>query len=213
MSIHSQLRNVFCLGKNFAAHARELNSEPPSTPLWFNKLPNIFIGDGDFIHIPQWLTSRVDCEAEVAIQIGDDLRDASAAECEAAITGYTCANDITARDVQSSDRQSGMPWLRSKNIQSFGVLGPRWADYPGAHAFSELQLTGRLNSEIVQQALLGEMIFNPGEALSEISRWHQLSSGDVLLLGTPQGVCPIADGDTLEVSCGDLSLSNRVSQA
>ena len=213
MGIHSQLRNVFCLGKNFAAHARELNSEPPTTPLWFNKLPSIFIGDGDSIHIPQWLTSRVDCEAEVAIQIGDDLRDASVAECEAAITAYTCANDITARDVQSRDRQSGMPWLRSKNIQSFGVLGPRWADYPGAQAFAELQLTGRLNGEIVQQALLGEMIFSPGEALSEICRWHQLSSGDVLLLGTPKGVCPIADGDALEVNCGNLSLSNRVSQA
>jgi 2-keto-4-pentenoate hydratase/2-oxohepta-3-ene-1,7-dioic acid hydratase in catechol pathway len=106
-----------------------------------------------------------------------------------------------------------MPWLRSKNIQSFGVLGPRWADYPGEQAFTKLQLTGRLNSEIVQQALLGEMIFSPGEALSEISRWHQLSGGDVLLLGTPQGVCPIADGDALEVSCGDISLSNRVSQA
>lgn len=213
MGIHSQLRNVFCLGKNFAAHARELNSEPPTTPLWFNKLPSIFIGDGDSIHIPQWLTSRVDCEAEVAIQIGDNLLNASVAECEAAITAYTCANDITARDIQSSDRQSGMPWLRSKNIQSFGVLGPRWTDYPGAQAFAGLQLTGRLNGEIVQQALLAEMIFSPSEALSEISRWHQLSSGDVLLLGTPKGVCPIADGDALEVNCGNLSLSNRVSQA
>jgi len=213
MGIHSQLRNVFCLGKNFAAHARELNSEPPTTPLWFNKLPSIFIGDGDSIHIPQWLTSRVDCEAEVAIQIGDNLLNASVAECEAAITAYTCANDITARDVQSRDRQSGMPWLRSKNIQSFGVLGPRWTDYPGAQAFAGLQLTGRLNGEIVQQALLAEMIFSPSEALSEISRWHQLSSGDVLLLGTPKGVCPIADGDALEVNCGNLSLSNRVSQA
>ncbi|MBC8370460.1 MAG: fumarylacetoacetate hydrolase family protein [Planctomycetes bacterium] len=213
MSVHSQLRNVFCLGKNFAAHARELNSLPPSSPIWFNKLPSTFIGDGDSINIPSWLNTRVDCEAEVAVLLGAELFNSNAAQCEDAIQSFTCANDITARAVQGQDRDSGLPWLRSKNIQSFGVLGPHWIDFPGQQKFSELELIGRLNGEIVQQALLGDMIFSAAEALSEICRWHRLHPGDVLLLGTPKGVSPIADGDVLEVSCSELVLRNQVCQA
>jgi 2-keto-4-pentenoate hydratase/2-oxohepta-3-ene-1,7-dioic acid hydratase in catechol pathway len=213
MVIHTQLRNVFCLGKNFAAHARELNSQPPSTPLWFNKLPSIFIGDGETIEIPNWLTSRVDCEAEVAIRIDTELHNASPKQCEAAIADYTCANDITARGIQSDDRQAGLPWLRSKNIQSFGAIGSHWADYPGHVAFAELEIIGSLNDEVVQQAKLGEMIFDAAEALCEISRWHRLVCGDVLLLGTPQGVSPIKHGDQLKVCCGTVELRNSVRQA
>lgn len=213
MAIHSQLHNVFCLGKNFAAHAREFNATPPTSPLWFNKLPSIFIGDGDDIIIPKWLTSRVDCEAEMAIRIGSDLFNASEQQCEDAIASYTCANDITARDVQSDDRNNGLPWLRSKNVQTFGTLGPHWVDYPGHTAFMRLELEGKLNGKVVQFSALSEMIFTPAQALSEISRWHQLVRGDVLLLGTPEGVNPLNDGDQLEVSCGDIKLHNTVRRA
>jgi len=213
MDLLSPSATVYCLGRNFAAHARELNYKPPSSPIWFNKLKNVFVGDKEPIIIPSWLDSRVDCEAEVAIRLGVELHNATLDECEAAISHFTCANDITARKVQITDRDCGLPWMRSKNLSSFGSIGPAWHEYPGFGDFSKLELIGSLNGQIVQQALLGEMLFSPGQALSEMSRWHKLFVGDVLLLGTPKGVSPINDGDTISVSCGDACLTNHVSRA
>ncbi|MDP6963976.1 MAG: fumarylacetoacetate hydrolase family protein [Planctomycetota bacterium] len=202
--------NIFCLGKNFADHARELGSEPPSSPIWFTKLASTFIGNTEEVMIPDWLHGGVDCEAEIAILVDSELYQSTATDCQSAISAYTCANDITARSVQSTDRDQGLPWFRAKNVHSFGAIGPQWLKYPGEEMFSQLELCGRVNGEIVQLATLGDMIFSPADALSELSRWHKIRPGDVLLLGTPAGVRKIFPGDILEVSCGELLLTNTV---
>jgi fumarylpyruvate hydrolase len=206
----SNLKNIFCLGRNFECHAKEMNSPIPERPIWFNKLPSIFIGHNDAIILPEKKEQVYESEAEVAILISKALYKSNTSECEKAIESFSCAQDITARTIQRIDKKNGNPWLRSKNIKTFGVLGPQWQKYPGWNLFKNFTLSGWRNNKCHQKALLNNMIFSPAKALAEISHWHPINPGDVLFLGTPAGVGAIFPGDTLEVRCDDLKLQNVV---
>lgn len=202
---------ALCLGKNFAAHAREFGAEPPEELVWFAKLPNVLIGPGETVRIPDWLGTRVDPEAEVVALVGAPLFRAGAAEARAAIAGYTLGNDVTARKQQGEDRKRGWPWLRCKNLATFGPIGPAWVPADAVPDLADRVLRGRVNDEVRQEAALGDLIWPPAEALAEISRWTPLLPGDLVFLGTPAGVAPVAPGDRMVVECAGLGrLENPV---
>lgn len=205
---------ALCLGKNFAAHAREFGAEPPEELVWFAKLPNVLIGCGETVEIPAWLNTRVDPEAELAVVIGQPLRNATPEQAEGAIAAWTLGNDVTARKQQGLDRDRGWPWLRCKNLATFGALGPGWIPADRLPDDLDLELQGRVNGQVRQRGRRADLLWPPGPALAEISRWLALEPGDVVFLGTPAGVSAIGPGDLLEVEYPGFGvLQNPVVQA
>jgi 2-keto-4-pentenoate hydratase/2-oxohepta-3-ene-1,7-dioic acid hydratase in catechol pathway len=196
---------VLCVGRNFAAHARELHNPVPEELLWFAKLPSVLVGPEAEIRLPRWLKSRVDPETELVALIGRAVGDgASPAEAAGAVAGYSLGFDLTARAVQGDDKQKGLPWTRSKNLPGFGVIGPAWVPADRLAPLAEIVLEGVVNGEVRQRASLGEMLRPPGVALAEIAHWTPLEPGDVLFLGTPAGVAAINRGDRLEARATEL---------
>lgn len=195
---------ALCLGKNFAAHAREMGAEPPTELVWFAKLPDTLIGPGEAVVIPSWLDTRVDPEAEVVILLGHDLHNCNAEEAKQAIVAYTLGNDITARKQQGLDKERGWPWLRAKNLATFGCIGPAWVPVAEVPPFEDITLRGCVNDVVRQKTNLADMIWKPERALVELSRWTPLRAGDIVFLGTPAGVAPIHEGDELVVEADGL---------
>jgi 2-keto-4-pentenoate hydratase/2-oxohepta-3-ene-1,7-dioic acid hydratase in catechol pathway len=154
--------------------------------------------------LPRWLDTRVDPEAEIVLLLGRDLYQCDAAQASAAIVAYTLGNDITARKQQGLDKERGWPWLRAKNLATFGCLGPAWVPVADVPDFAEITLRGRVNDVIRQEASLADMIWQPQRALVELSRWTPLRAGDIVFLGTPAGIAPIHEGDSLSVEADGL---------
>jgi 2-keto-4-pentenoate hydratase/2-oxohepta-3-ene-1,7-dioic acid hydratase in catechol pathway len=179
------------LGRNYAAHAAEHGADVPSQPLIFLKPPSAVIGPGEPIVCPPQ-SKQVEHEAELAVVIGRPARRVTAARAWGYILGYTCANDVTARDLQRSDGQ----WSRAKGFDTFAPLGP-WivTDLdPG-----DLAVTCRVNGQVKQQASTADMVFKIAQLVEFITAVMTLEPGDVILTGTPEGVSPIQPGDVVEV--------------
>jgi 2-keto-4-pentenoate hydratase/2-oxohepta-3-ene-1,7-dioic acid hydratase in catechol pathway len=186
------------VGRNYAAHARELGNEVPAEPLIFLKPPSAIVGDGDDVVHPAE-TADLQFEGELAVVIGRRCRRVSEAEALAHVAGYTCANDVTARDLQRSDDQ----WTRAKGFDTFCPLGPVIvADFDPSNA----SLTTRVNGEVRQQATTAEMVFSVPRLLSYISGVMTLEPGDVVLTGTPPGVGRVSPGDVMEVEIGGIGV-------
>jgi len=194
---------VVGVGRNYADHARELGNELPAEPLIFLKPPSAVVGDGDEVVYPAQ-TSNLHHEAELAVVMGGACRDVSAADALSFVRGYTCANDVTARDLQNSDPQ----WTRGKGFDTFCPLGPRLVSGidPG-----NVRVAMRLNGEVRQDASTADMIFSVPELISYISTFMTLLPDDVILTGTPSGVGPVRRGDLMEVEVEGIGiLRNRV---
>lgn len=204
---------ALALGRNFAAHAKEMGAAPSAEMVWFCKLPDILVGHQHDFEVPKWLPGRVDPEAELVLLLAAPLRNAGLEEAQAAIAGYALGNDLTARGVQSEDKKKSWPWLRSKNLATFGSIGPGWLPASALADFDTFTLQGLVNGEVRQQASLADMLWPPAQALVELSRWLPLYPGDVVFLGTPAGVGAVEPGDVLEVRLDEeLQLRNKVVQ-
>jgi len=185
---------IICVGRNYPAHAAEHSAEVPSEPLLFFKPPSSLIGPGDPITLtPQ--SSRVEHEAELALVIGRRCRRVTPEKAWQAVLGITCANDVTARDLQRQDKL----WTRAKGFDTFCPLGPWIVTGVTEQDAADLQVTCRVNGEIRQQGRTSEMVFSPAQLIAYISSIMTLKPGDLLLTGTPAGVGPLAAGDTVEV--------------
>ncbi|OGU02620.1 MAG: hypothetical protein A2085_01360 [Gemmatimonadetes bacterium GWC2_71_10] len=182
-----------CVGRNYAAHARELGNEVPERPLLFLKPPSAVIASGEAIVLPA-ASQRVEHEAEIGVVVGKRLRHANEAEARASIQGVTCANDVTARDLQQSDGQ----WTRAKGFDTFCPVGPRVVPLAGRD-FDELEIIARVNGTVRQHGRARDMVFKPGALLAYISAVMTLEPGDLVLTGTPDGVGPLVSGDTVEI--------------
>jgi 2-keto-4-pentenoate hydratase/2-oxohepta-3-ene-1,7-dioic acid hydratase in catechol pathway len=200
---------VVCVGRNYVEHAAEHGAEVPAEPLLFLKPSTSVIGHRDAIRLPVQ-SKQVEHEAELAVVIGPPgARRADRAAAARAIFGYTCANDVTARDLQRSDGQ----WTRAKGFDSFCPLGP-WIT-TGLDA-SDLEIrceVGRRadEREVRQLGRTKDMVFDVPTLVSYISHVMTLLPGDVVLTGTPAGVSPIVAGDTVTVSIEGIGeLSNPV---
>jgi 2-keto-4-pentenoate hydratase/2-oxohepta-3-ene-1,7-dioic acid hydratase in catechol pathway len=183
---------VVCIGRNYADHAKELGNEVPAEPLIFLKPSTSVIGHRDIIRLPPQ-SKRVEHEAEIAIVIGAlGARRVDRGDAMRSILGYTCANDVTARDLQRADVQ----FTRAKGFDSFCPLGP-WIET--ALDPADLEVRCEVNEEVRQLGRTKDLIFDIPTLVSYVSHVMTLLPGDVLLTGTPAGVSPIVAGDTCTV--------------
>jgi 2-keto-4-pentenoate hydratase/2-oxohepta-3-ene-1,7-dioic acid hydratase in catechol pathway len=182
---------VVAVGRNYVAHAEELGNEVPEEPLIFLKPSTSVIGPGDPVPLPPQ-SRRVDHEAELAVVIGRVCRGISEEEAPKFVLGYTCGNDVTARDLQEKDDQ----WTRAKGFDGFCPLGP-WVETELDP--TDLKVTCRVNGEPRQSGRTSAMAFPPSALVSYVSRVMTLLPGDVILTGTPAGIGPLSAGDQVEV--------------
>ena len=198
---------IVCVGRNYAAHARELGNTVPEQPLLFLKPPSAVIGHGEAIVLPE-ASWRVEHEAEIGVVVGRTLRRASEVEARAAVAGITCANDVTARDLQKSDGQ----WTRAKGFDTFCPVGPRLVPIdPAGFDFGALEVACRVNGALRQHGRAADMAFPIPMLLAYISGIMTLEPGDLVLTGTPEGVGPLVAGDVVEVEVSGVGvLTNPV---
>lgn len=182
---------IVCVGRNYAAHATELGNAVPERPMLFFKPPSAVIGPGEPIMLPA-ASQHVEFEAEIGVVLGRRLRRASPAEADAAIGGFACVNDVTARDLQKLDGQ----WGRAKGFDTFCPVGI--PILPGVD-WRSLEIVSRLNGEERQRATASEMVFGIPDLLAYISGVMTLEPGDLVATGTPAGTGRLADGDLIEV--------------
>lgn len=200
---------VVCVGRNYAEHAAEHGTEVPKEPLLFLKPSTSVIGPRDAIRLPA-LSKQVEHEAELAVVIGaPGARRADRAAAQRAIFGYTCANDVTARDLQRVDGQ----WTRAKGFDSFCPIGP-WITTGLDVTDLEIRCEVGRDPEEMEVRQLGrtrDMVFDVPALVSYVSHVMTLLPGDVILTGTPAGVSPLVDGDTVTVRIeGVGELTNSV---
>ena len=194
---------VVCVGKNYADHAKEMGGEVPAEPVIFIKPNTTVIGEGDYIVLPPQ-SVNVHHEAELAIVIGALAKNVEIDRADEVIFGYTCANDVTARDLQNSDGQ----WTRSKSFDTFCPLGP-WIETDLDP--QDLAISCSVNGEIRQDGNTSDLVRSAREMVSWISHMMTLLPGDVILTGTPAGVSQIVNGDSVTVTIADIgTLTNPV---
>jgi 2-keto-4-pentenoate hydratase/2-oxohepta-3-ene-1,7-dioic acid hydratase in catechol pathway len=195
---------VICIGQNYADHVREMGGDPPPEPVIFLKPSTAVCGPGDSVARPQSLSERVDYEGELAVVIGRLGTQVPPERAFEVIFGYTCANDVTARDLQARDGQ----WTRAKGFDTFCPLGP-WIETDVDPA--DLELTTRLNGETRQNSRTSLLLHDVPALVSYVSQVMTLLPGDVLLTGTPAGVGPMEKGDEVSVSIEGIgTLTNPV---
>jgi 2-keto-4-pentenoate hydratase/2-oxohepta-3-ene-1,7-dioic acid hydratase in catechol pathway len=182
---------IVCVGRNYAAHARELGNEVPAQPMLFFKPTSAIIASGETIRLPR-ASAKVDYEAEIALVMGRRARRVAAADAYAYLAGVACANDVSARDLQKSDGQ----WGRAKGFDTFCPLGPTATN---GFSWDDLEVIGRVNGEVRQRGHVRDLIFSIPALVEFISGVMTLEPGDVILTGTPEGVGPLAAGDIVEV--------------
>jgi 2-keto-4-pentenoate hydratase/2-oxohepta-3-ene-1,7-dioic acid hydratase in catechol pathway len=189
---------IIAIGLNYHDHAKELNMPIPKQPLIFMKPPTAVIQNkGTIIYPPQ--SREVHYEGELAVIINNKTRNISIKNAHNHIAGYTCANDVTARDLQREDGQ----WTRAKSFDTFCPLGPRIVSNVDP---SKLDICTRVNGVERQHSNTKNMIFNVFELVSFISGIMTLLPGDVIISGTPPGVGPIEVGDTVEVEIEGIGI-------
>jgi 2-keto-4-pentenoate hydratase/2-oxohepta-3-ene-1,7-dioic acid hydratase in catechol pathway len=181
---------IVCVGRNYAAHARELGNDVPERPLLFLKPPSSLVGDGDPIELPPD-SVRVEHEAEIGVVIGSRCRHVAEADALHHVAGYLPLNDVTARDLQKLDVQ----FTRGKGFDTFcpvGVMAPR-------HDWRDLEVICRVNGAVRQHGHATDMVFGVPSLIAAISRIMTLEPGDIIATGTPEGVGPLLPGDVVEV--------------
>jgi len=196
---------IVCLGKNYAEHAREMEGEVPKEPLLFFKPPSSVIGPGKKIVRPRD-SERVDHEAELAVIIGRRCRHVKDDEdVKEYIRGYTCLNDVTARDLQQRDGQ----WTRGKGFDTFCPIGSVVNDE--IDPWAGVGVECRVNGQVRQSGTTKDLVFPLDVLIRYISRIMTLFPGDLIATGTPAGVGPLIAGDTVEVRVEGIGiLSNPV---
>ena len=190
---------IVCIGRNYAAHAAELGNEIPAEPLLFLKAPSAIIASGEDIAIPPH-SSQVDHEGELAVIIGRTCKELTDADDPFAhVRGYTCLNDVTARDLQRKDGQ----FTRAKSFDTFCPIGPYIETDLDV---SDLRVVTRVNGEVKQDGRTSQMVFSVGFLIRYVSNMMTLNEGDVIATGTPAGVSQLHPGDVCEVEIEGIGI-------
>jgi 2-keto-4-pentenoate hydratase/2-oxohepta-3-ene-1,7-dioic acid hydratase in catechol pathway len=191
---------IVCVGRNYAEHAKELGNEPPKEPLIFLKPPSSLIASGDDIVYPS-LSQRVDFEGELGVIIGRRARKIPASEAGEYILGYTCVNDVTARDLQRKDGQ----WTRGKGFDTFCAVGPclllkETADFAG------FRVRTLVDGQVKQDGPVQDMLFSVNDIIAYVSEFMTLEPGDLIATGTPPGVGPLDPGSKVQVEINQIGI-------
>lgn len=195
---------IVCVGLNYKEHAEELGYPLPEMPSFFLKPPSSIIDNGESIVLPSGM-GRIEHEAELAMVVGKVCRNITPEEAAQSLFGFTCANDVTAREVQKRDPLIG----HCKAYDTFCPVGP-WIETE-LEDIDDLSIRCLVNGEVRQSANTGDMIFRPFDLLSFLSRVMTLMPGDLILTGTPPGISPIRADDLVQVSIEGIgTLSNPV---
>lgn len=209
-------RKILCVGRNYAEHAAEMKNEVPSKPLIFSKFTTSVIGSGEEIRWSQAITQQVDWEGELAVVIGKTARNITEEEAFDYIFGYTIANDVSARDLQSSESQ----WSRAKGHDTFCPIGPCIVTRDEIADPNNLHITTEVNGETMQDGHTGDMIFNVPYLVAYLSRTFTLEPGDLILTGTPAGVGKgmnpprfLKDGDEVRVTIEGIGMLQNICRA
>lgn len=198
-----QPTKIVCVGKNYADHAKEMGGEVPELPVLFMKGANTLNHPGAGIEKPGFV-QRLDYEGELAFIVKKRAKNVKAADYAQYILGYTCLNDVTARDVQKIDGQ----WTRAKSMDGFAPIGPWVTDEVDP---SNLNVQTRLNGKVVQQGNTEQFMHAVPQLLEFITAAMTLEAGDVVTTGTPAGIGPMEKGDTVEVEIEGIGvLKNHV---
>ena len=201
MGVSFNPSKIVAVGLNYRDHARELKMDLPGYPLIFMKPSTSVIGDGDPIVFPAQ-TQELHYEGELGIVMGKRARNVPVGEAGDFIAGYTCANDVTARDLQRLDGQ----WTRAKSFDTFCPLGPRVASDIDP---TTLEIMTRVNGEVKQRSTTANMVFDVYDLVSFISGIMTLLPGDVIITGTPPGVGSLLPGDTVEVEIEGIGILTK----
>ena len=196
---------IVCVGRNYAEHAKELGNEPPKEPLIFLKPPSSLIASGDAIVYPR-LSERVDFEGELGVVIGKRARHVRAGDAAAYVAGYTCVNDVTARDLQKKDGQ----WTRGKGFDTFCAVGPCMVS-PDEVEFGKLRVQTIVDGDLKQDGSVNDMLFSVGDIIAYVSEFMTLEPGDLIATGTPPGVGPLQPGSRVRIKIEGIGvLDNAV---
>jgi 2-keto-4-pentenoate hydratase/2-oxohepta-3-ene-1,7-dioic acid hydratase in catechol pathway len=218
VQLHAPLRpakNVFCVGRNYLAHAEEgaraqgLKLELPGVPTFFTKAPSTIAGPGETLELDGKLSAQYDWEAELGVVIGTRCRDVAETDALSVVFGYTCFNDVTARDLQRAHGQ----WFKGKSLDHTGPIGPWIVDADDMKAPQDAAIELRVNGVVKQRARTIAMIFTLRTVIAQLSRGLTLEPGDIIASGTPEGVgyarTPpefLKDGDVMEVEIEDVGV-------
>ena len=196
---------IIAMGLNYLGHIQEMKMPMPMAPVVFLKSPSAVIAHNENIVYPA-MSNKVDLEAELAVIIKSECKDVSPANAQKHILGYTCFNDVTARDLQKADGQ----WARSKSFDTFAPVGPWIVDNIDPNG---LQISSYVNGELKQRSNTSDLIFKVDEIVSFVSRVMTLFPGDIIATGTPSGVCGIFPGDEVTVKIEKIgALRNKVAK-
>ncbi len=197
------VRRVFCIGRNYAAHAREMGADPDrEPPFFFTKWAETVVPSGTEIAYPPE-TSNYQYEAELVVAIGKGGRNIAVSDALGHVYGYACGLDMTRRDLQFAMRDKGRPWDIGKNVEQASPIGPIQpvAQYP---LMEGGMITLFKNGVTAQWNTMLDMIWPVADVIAYISRFYRLEPGDLIYTGTPEGVGPVVPGDRLKVTIDGL---------
>ncbi len=191
---------IVCVGRNYVEHAKELGNEVPKEPLIFLKPPSSLIANGEAIVYPA-ITENLHFEGELGIVIGKRAKHVKAADAFDYIYGYTCVNDVTARDLQRKDGQ----WTRGKGCDTFCPTGPRVVPRDELD-LAQVRVRTLLNGVVKQDAPITDLIFSVDVIIEYVTQFMTLEPGDLIATGTPSGVGPMQPGDTVQVEIEGIGI-------
>ncbi len=191
---------IVCVGRNYVEHAKELGNEVPKEPLIFLKPPSSMIANGDAIIYPA-ITQNLHFEGELGVIIGKRAKHVKAADAFDYILGYTCVNDVTARDLQRKDGQ----WTRGKGCDTFCPAGPRVVPRDELD-LAKVRVRTLLNGVVKQDAPITDLIFPVDVIIEYVTQFMTLEPGDLIATGTPSGVGPMQPGDTVQVEIEGIGI-------
>jgi 2-keto-4-pentenoate hydratase/2-oxohepta-3-ene-1,7-dioic acid hydratase in catechol pathway len=201
---------IIALGNNYHEHIKEMNQAVPEEPILFGKWPSTVIGPDESIVKPSWI-GRMDYEAELAFVVGHTAKNVDAASAMEYIAGYTCLNDVSARDIQGKDLSRKLPWMQSKNFDTFSPIGPCILLSGEVKTPVEIDVQAKVNGELKQNGNTRDYIFDIPTIIEYITKIMTLDPGDIVTTGTPVGVGPLENGDVVEITCSGVgTLSNPV---
>ncbi|PPQ89443.1 hypothetical protein CVT25_012822 [Psilocybe cyanescens] len=188
-------KKIVAIGRNYAAHAKELNNAVPKEPFFFLKPTSSYLSPGGRLEIPQGILAHH--EVELGVVIGKGGRDITQENAESHIAGYTLAVDMTARNLQDKVRKAGLPWSAAKGFDTFTPVG-QFLPKETVKDAHDLRVSLKINGVTKQDGTTADMIFRIPRLIEHVSSIMSLEEGDVILTGTPSGVGPVVPGDKVE---------------
>ncbi|ESW62558.1 MAG: fumarylacetoacetate hydrolase [Rhodobacter sp. CACIA14H1] len=193
------VRRIFCVGRNYAEHSREMGGDPTrEAPFFFTKPADAVVESGATIPFPP-MTADLHHEAELVVALGAGGRDIAVADAPALIWGHAAGNDLTRRDLQAEAKSARRPWDMSKAFDRSAIVGPLRPD-----PLADGAITCTVDGRVTQSARLSDMIWSVPEIIAHLSRYVELKPGDLIFTGTPAGVGPIRSGESCTVSIDGL---------